>query len=279
MGKIILPVTISLILFMPVSRLFGDIIITNDDMILNGKILKDVKPVYVDFANYHGTFNIDYRQIKKIIRTESFEADVKIIEEMGQPVNKEEIKINYEAGLEKLEEQKIDTEKEKEKIQSSDYALFFSAFYNFNFGRIGSILPNSMDFSAACDIPLDQFRVNKMLHITGIRSEIAYSRSKNDEKGITGIRASAGPLWQIPLSFGQVHFNYCISPSFGIGSYSVSGLAKKAAGVKWNAGVTTGPLFKISSIIICPQLKFYYIYDGSNPLYGIGFGLGTGFYF
>jgi hypothetical protein len=279
MSKIILPAMISLILFMPVSRLFGDIIITNDDMILNGKILKDAKPVYIDFANYHGTFNIDYKQIKKIIRTESYEADVKIIEEMGQPVNKEEIKINYEAGLEKLEEHKIETEKGKEKIRSSDYVIFFSAFYNLNFGRIGSILPNSMDFSAACDIPLVQFRIIKMLHLAGIRGGIAYFHSKNGEKGITGFRVSTGPLWQLPVSFGKVHFNYCISPSFGIGRYSVSGLAKKAAGVKWNTGVTTGPFFKISSIIICPQLKFDYIYDGSNPLYGIGFGLGAGFCF
>jgi hypothetical protein len=273
--KIIL---IFLILLIPFSFLLGDIIITNDDMILNGKILKDEKPEYVDFANYHGTFHIEYTQIKKIIRTDNFEADAKIIKEMGKAVNQEEVKINYEAGLDKLEEQKIDTEK-AEKKESSDHVIFFSAFYSRNFGKIGSILPNSLDFPVSCDIPLDQLRIIKMLHIAGIRSEIAYFYSKNGVKSVNSYRALAGPLWQIPVSLGTLRFNYCFSPVFGIGRYSVSGISQSAAGIKVNAGIETGPFFKISSIIICPQLKFDYIYDGIAPLYRMGFGIGSGFCF
>jgi hypothetical protein len=260
-------------------HLYGDIIVTNDEMILNGKIIEDKKDDYIKFANYHGTFHIEYKQIREIFRTKSFEEDVKIFRDKGKSIDEKEVKTNYQAGLEKLGQQKIDKEKAAEIKESSEYAFFFSAFYSRNFGKIGSILYNSMDFSAACDIPMDQLGIIKMLYIAGIRGEIEYFYSKNDAKGITGYRAMAGPLWQIPVIIGKIPFKYCISPAFGIGRYSATGISNSAAGIKFNTSITTGPFFKISSIMIGPQLKFDYIYDSIAPLYRIGFGIDAGFCF
>ena len=47
--------------------LYADIVITKDDMILNGKIIEDKKPAHIIFANYHGTFTIKYKMITVII--------------------------------------------------------------------------------------------------------------------------------------------------------------------------------------------------------------------
>lgn len=280
MFKITPPLFILTVLFIIfpafLSALFGDIIITNDGMILNGKIIKDVSRDYIDFANYHGTFHIEYRLIKKIIRTENFETDAEIIEKSGKSVNREEIRINYEAGIMKLKEQGIKNKKHKETQSSFDYIVLLSAFYNYNFGKLDSVLKNSFDFSAACDFSVHQSEMLKIPYSKRFRSEIAYFSSKNEANSITGFRASAGPVWQMPFSSTIAHFKFEITSLFGIGRYSVSGIYEKSAGLKWNVCVMTGPLINISSIIIYPQLKFDYIYDGVAPLYRIGFGMGGG---
>jgi len=66
--------------------LYADIVITKDDMILNGKIIEDKKPAHIIFANYHGTFTIKYKMIKKIHRTESFKEDIEIFRDMRKEV-------------------------------------------------------------------------------------------------------------------------------------------------------------------------------------------------
>ncbi|MBN2039318.1 MAG: hypothetical protein JW864_04715 [Spirochaetes bacterium] len=255
--------------------------ITKDDMILNGKILEDKKNYFVKFANYHGTFHVEYKQIKGLYRTKSFEDDIKIYRNLGKSVNKAEVEINYQAGLKKLEEQEKLSEKlsaAKEPVDEK-LSLLFSPFFIYNTGTLSSKLPYSFGVSAKGHIAIDQFSFFKKLYLYGITAELAYFHSKKGVKQVSGPRASAGPLWQFPFSIGSHNLNYCISPELGIGIYNIKGIYDDTTAVKWNIQFTTGPLFNISSVLLYPNMKFDYIYDVNVPLFGTGIGIDIGFQF
>jgi hypothetical protein len=276
--KILLFTSVFLIFFC--LRLYGDIIVTNDDMILNGKIIEDKIDDYIKFANYHGLFHIEYKQIKEIHRTTSFEEDIKIFQDKGKSVDEAEVKTNYQAGLEKLAKQEGTVQNViKEEIHTADYSLFFSPFFYFNMGKLGSIVPFSFGGSVTGDIPLSQFQYLTRLYLTGIRAEIGYFHSEKRVKRVSGSRVSAGPLWQFPLSISGFHFIYCVSPEIGIGLYAIRGIYADTTAVKWNILFSTGPIFNFSSILLSPNIKIDYIFDGNVPLYGIGLGISFGYRF
>ncbi len=261
-------------------RLFADIVVTNDDMILNGKILEDRKGEFLKFGNYHGTFTIDYRQIKEIHRTVRYEDDVKIFLEKGKKVNEAEVRSNYQAGLDKLEEQEKIAKKEiKEEKRKEVFSFFLSPFYNNNFGKLSGKLPNSYGASAMGHIALDRFEFVRKMYLWGIGADFGYIHSENGNKKVSGPRMSAGPLWKFSVPIGYFSFDYCISPEIGIGIYSIRGIYVNSTSVKWNIIFNTGPIFNFSSFIIYPHLRFDYIYDGFVPLYGLGFGIGAGYRF
>ena len=83
------------------SILSADIIITTDNMVLNGKIIKEGTKT-VTFANYHGIFIIDRDKIWEIYRTDNYEDDVKILSDKGRVVNADEVKTNNDSGKKKL---------------------------------------------------------------------------------------------------------------------------------------------------------------------------------
>jgi hypothetical protein len=261
-------------------HLYGDIIVTNDEMILNGKIIEDRKNDYIKFANYHGTFHIEYRQIKEIHRTQSFEEDIKIFHDKGKPVNEAEVKTNYQSGLEKLEEQEKIAKKDlKEEKQKEFFSLFLSPFYNYNLGTLSNKLPYSYGISVMGHIALEQSEYIKKMSLSGLGAEVTYFHSENGIRLVSGSRVSAGPIWKFPLSIGSFNFDYCISPEIGIGLYNIRGIYTDTTAVKWNMLLSTGPIFNFTSFLIYPQIKFDYIYDDIVPLYGIGFSIGAGFCF
>ena len=261
-------------------HLYGDIIVTNDEMILNGKIIEDKKDDYIKFANYHGTFHIEYKQIKEIHRTKSFEEDIKIFQDKGKSVNEAEVKTNYQAGLEKLEKQEKIAKKDlKEEKQKEVFSLFLSPFYNYNLGTLSNKLPYSYGISVMGHIALDQSEYIKKMYLSGIGAEVTYFHSENGIRLVSGSRVSAGPLWKLPVSIGSFNFDYCISPEIGIGLYNIRGIYTDTTAVKWNILLSTGPIFNFSSFLVYPQIKFDYIYDDNVPLYGIGFSIGAGFCF
>lgn len=261
-------------------NLFADIVITNDDMILSGKILEDKKGVFIKFGNYHGIFTIDYRQIKEIHRTSRYEDDVKIFLDKGKKVNEAEVKTNYQAGLEKLEEQEKIAKKDlKEERQKEFFSLLLSPFYNHNLGTLSNKLPYSYGVSVIGHIAPEQFEYIKKMYLRGIGAELAYLHSEKGIKQVSGPRISAGPLWKFPVSIGSFNFDYCISPEIGIGLYNIRGIYTDTTSVKWNILFYTGPIFNFSSILLYPHIKFDYIYDAAVPLYGIGLGIGAGYRF
>lgn len=271
-------VLISLIglLCIPFSCLYADIIVTNDDMILNGKILEK-KPVQIIFGNYHGIFTIERAQIKEIHETKSFKEDVLIFQKKGKRVDENEVKKNFQAGLEKLKDRERD--KGGDTTPPARYTFLLTPSYMVNIGKLGAVMPHSAGVSLTGDIPLRRLPLTEKTGITGIRSEAGYFYLKNGAKTVQGPRLSSGPLWEFPFSIGDIRCTYSFSPVLGIGWYTIEGRTEKTAALKWHAGCITGPAFFIQNTVLFPQLRFDYIHDGSVPLYGIGFGLGLGYRF
>ena len=268
-------------LFSMYIYLYGDIIVTNDGMILNGKILEEKKDEHIKLGNYHGIFTIDLKQIKEIHRTRHYEEDVKIFRDKGRTVDEAEVKTNYQSGVEKLENLGNAGEQvnNAEKIHPAVFTVLFSPYINLNIGKLFTVLPYGYGGAITGDIRLDKFKFFSGIYLKGIRLGMGYFHSEVGARRIIGLRGSAGPLWLFPLSNRKIHIDYAISPEIGVGWYSLRGGYGKADAVKWNVSLTTGPVFNIYSFILYPQIKFDYINDRSVPLYCVGFSLGLGYGF
>ena len=263
--KLMVLLIFTFLFFLPLR---ADIIITKDDMILNGKIVEDKKPEYVKFTNKYGTFTIEYKQIKEIYKTGSAEDDKKILNNLAKPGN-EEIKKDVKSDKQEKDSLKSGAEKE-------NFILMLDFFSLINFGKLSDSLPESQGISLSGELPLNQPFL-KYIHVRGIKSEISYFHSENGEKFIKGYNASAGPLLYFSTDYNNV--NFIISGAIGMGKYSVKSYAEKETGAKWHLTFCTGPEYKINSIILSPQLKFMYIYDSVAPLYSAGLTLGAGYKF
>lgn len=252
----------------------GDILVTKDDMILNGKIIEDIKGKYIKFANYHGIFTIDYPQIKEIHKTGTYHEDVRIFKKMGKSVDEAEVKTNYLAGIEKLKADKL--VKSRARTDATQYLLLVSPYFIFNLGKIESVLPYSYGAFLLNDI---RFQSKYGFLPKSLRINIQFFYSENDSKMISAFRAELGTAWIIPFEGRSIRFNFTMSPTFGAGYYEVKGESRETENVKFNFSFSTGLEFLLSSWVISPQVRFDYIHDGSAPLYGLGFSLGAGYIF
>ena len=262
---------ITVILCLPLN---ADVIVTKENMILNGKIVEDKKPDYVKFTNKYGTFKIEYKQIKEIYITENADEDKKIIKELSKPVNDYELKKADNSAEKDEKKQKKDTSLSAKDPESC--ILMLDLFFLNNFGKLSGSLPESQGITASGEFPLNQPFL-KNIHVRSIKSEIICFHSENGEKYIKGYNASAGPLLCFSTDYNNV--SLIISGTVGVGKYSVKSYAEKKEGAKWHMTFSTGPEYKINSIILSPQLKFVYIYDSVAPLYGAGFTIGAGYKF
>lgn len=268
---------ILMLVFGALSILRADVIITRDDMILNGKILEDRKPDYVVFANNHGKFTIKYNQIKEIHKTESFKDDIKYLKNIGKTVNEKDVKNNYESGEKKLKEQNhagvISTD------ETVSFILMSGIFYNKTTGELAPVLPYHAGLFFSAEIPVYDIRFLKTLEVDGIESGINFLYSSGNDRSIKGIAASAGPLWKFPIGTSDTTFNF--TAMFGAGWYSVKNneTEEKLSAVKWSISIHAGPSFNISTIVLSPKVKIDYIHDGAAPLTGAGLSLGAGYSF
>ena len=257
--------------------LAGDIIITKDDMILNGKILEEKKDDFIKFGNYHGEFHIEFRLIKEIHRTKSYKEDIKIFKDKGKAVNETEVMINYQSGLEKLEEQRsVSGDKVKEEESKEKIVLLLSPFYNFNIGKLSGELPRSFGGSVTGYFTFNQFGSIRQLYMSGVAVEAGYFYSEKEGKQVSGPRVSVGPLWSFSLASGEINVSYVASPLIGFGWYAIKGRYEDAVEIKLNTVFITGPVFNFSSFMLAPLFRFDSIYDSAEPLYGIGFTIAAG---
>ncbi|PKL18239.1 MAG: hypothetical protein CVV49_06535 [Spirochaetae bacterium HGW-Spirochaetae-5] len=266
-----------MLVFGALSILRADVIITRDDMILNGKILEDRKPDYVVFANNHGEFTIKYNQIKEIYKTESFKDDIEYLQNIGKTVNERDVKNNYESGEKKLKENRqagvISTDKTVSLI------LMTGIFYNKTSGELAPVLPYHAGLFFSAEIPVYDISFLETFEIDGIESEVNFLYSSDNDRSIKGIAVSAGPLWKIPIGISDTTFNF--TSLLGAGWYSVKNneTEEKLSAVKWSISIHAGPSFNISTIVLSPKIKIDYIHDGASSFAGTGVSLGAGYSF
>ncbi|NLV68557.1 MAG: hypothetical protein GXY14_12880 [Spirochaetes bacterium] len=257
------------------SILSADIIITTDNMVLNGKIIKEGTKT-VTFANYHGIFIIDRDKIWEIYRTDNYEDDVKILSDKGRVVNADEVKTNYDSGQKKIEDLEIAEETQK---PSAGFNISISPYIIYNFGEPGTILPYSYGVSLTADITMRNFEYLQKIYLSDISVEAGYLFADKGERSVRAYRASAGPQWKFPVLTGSLQLDWFIVAAFGAGWYKVRGIYDRLDAVKWNTGISTGPVFTFSRITFSPRLRFDYIYDSRAPLYGMGAALSFGYRF
>jgi hypothetical protein len=243
-------------------------------MILNGKIVADKHPEYLEFVNSHGSFTINYAMIEEIYRTESYQEDIIILKNAGIEVNEDDIKKNYHTGANELDKD-IGIEKSEQDDAGGVYAGI-DFFYNRNYGDIKSEIPSGMGIFSSAVIPAGFVKYAEKLSISDIECGAGYLYSAKGEKSIQSLSFSAGPVWSFHHSIMKFDFNWRLSGLMGLGYYSVKNGDRESAGVKWNITILTGPEYNFSSVTVTPRLRFDYIYDSYASLISIGFSLGFG---
>ncbi len=259
------------------AQLYADIVITKDDMILNGKIIEDNKPLHIRFANYHGTFTINYNLIREIHRTGSFEDDIKILKDRGRSLTAEEASSNYEAGQKMLDEYKKATGGGGNGGASKDVSASLSAgaFCVKNFGRLSKVLPYRYGGILSAEIPVD---ILSSFFIDGMCMEAVYTYSERDDKSIYGGSLSAGPLWSAPVAgFVVLRFNAVAGCGWYRAGNGTTGSERSA--LKWDAAFNAGIMFSSGHAVFSTGARFDYVYDSSAPLYGGGMYLKAGYAF
>lgn len=268
-------VTLLMLVMLPLTSLYSDIIITVDNMVLNGKIIEENKKA-VRFGNFHGVFIIDRDKIREIYRTDSYEDDLKILSGKGRSVNREEVRNNYDSGQKKIDE----LETSQQGFEPADVLnISLLPLVVFHSGELCDVLPYSYGLSLTAQFPVNKFYYAKKFYISDISVEAGYLFSEKDERSVTAYRLCAGPLWKFSILTGPLKIDWFVSAVSGAGWYDVQGTYDRMNAVKWSAGVYTGPGFTISRITLTPMLRFDYIYDSTAPLYGIGAALSLGYIF
>ena len=307
-----------LLLFLPIIS-FADIIVTNDDMIINGKIIKEVKGEYVTLANNHGIFKINFNNIKDIQRTSNYQEDIKVFNKLGQTVDETEVKKNYETGIKKLEELNIDIkeikpdliiiepdikENEAETIkieQDTKDTEIIPKDIETDFKDIKpdvvKIKQPSLEFLLFLS-PFINFNFKPFDTIMPYGYGVLIGGNILFQKKILYLPAGTGIEMQyfhsgeavknidgFRFAAGPIwiiplkYLNLSFSATFGIGYYGIKGVNEKKEALKFNFTFASGPEFFISSWMISPKIRFDYIHDGVAPLCGIGISVEAGYRF
>ncbi len=307
-----------LLLFLPIIT-FGDIIVTNDDMIINGKIIKEAKGEYVTLANNHGVFKIKYSNIKEIQRTANYQEDIKVFNKLGQTVDETEVKKNYEKGIKKLEEQNINENEIKPELiiiepdikenevgsikidQDPKDTEIFTKDIEMDFQEIKPDVKKAkqptLEFLLFLS-PFINFNFKPFDTIMPYGYGVLIGGNILFQKKFIYLPAGTTIEMQYYHSGEAVkkidgfrfaagpiwiiplkYLNLAFSVTFGAGYYGINGINEKKEALKFNFTFASGPEFFISSWIISPKIRFDYIHDGVAPLFGIGISLEAGYRF
>lgn len=257
------------------SRLYSDIVILKDGMILSGKIVEDKIPDYVKIVNTHGPFTVKYSLIEGIYKTENFEDDISILHNLGINASEEDVRINYEAG-ENILKQQLKKTGVSGPDDSSGINGGLDFFYSRNSGNIKSEIPSSMGISSYLKFSAGFLESAELLKISEIECSMGYLYSAEDQKSIQSIFFSAGPVWNLSHSVRGFDLNWSLSGLMGLGYYSVKNGDRESGGVKWNMTILAGPEYNFSSVTVTPRFRFDYIYDSYAPFISMGLSLGFG---
>lgn len=257
-------VIIFLLIFFPVNNtLFSDVIVTIDDMVLNGKIIEKNDNGII-FGNYYGIFDIKRKLIKSIFETFSYQEDLNLYKKFGKNVNERDIERNFETGQKK--------KMERTSKDTSNINIFITPFYYRNFLDFKNILPNGYGLSLTADYNFRSF--------FGARIETDYLLSEKSISKINGYSLLIGPV----IFFKTKICDFNFSPMAGMGYYFLNtendiGEGFSKIKLSYNFRAIAGISFYFNNLMIMPNIRFNYVYDKTSPLVSIGAGFSVGMRF
>jgi hypothetical protein len=273
--KIILICSISLLF--PYKYLKADVVVTNDGMVLTGKIIKENK-TKITISNFHGTFKIEKGNIKRFEKTLSYKRDIQLLKKLGKNIDENEVKRNFQTGQLKLEKF---LEPEKVSVDKPEYFtnIFISPIFQLNNGKLSSVLKYAYGGSLTCDF--DYYK-KSIIHSLRIESDYIYSKKNenteydNTTQYISGGALTVGPVLKYSIN---TKCRFLIALTAGIGYYKINSNIEKTDAIKFKTGIASGFTLYLSRITINPQIGYSYIHDGEAPLMGFNTSLGVGYIF
>lgn len=265
--------TIAFISFLALpAALYSDIIKLETGEILNGKIIQQSSDSVV-FASSAKTLTVQRTSIIEIFKTSSPEEDRKLLVKLGKSVSTDEIRTNYKAGEEKLE-QFLSTgtiaEKKTEPAQTAERALFIyggavrttdSFSGTFPWGSCGGI----RFLSDACSGD-PGFRHS-------FSGDLSACRFARRGKSLTGGVLAPGYLAGWQTGYGCPFLSGSAGPGLFRVDDGTSAVSRFKPTVMADAGLI---FFASNNFIVSPVLRMIHVYDRSRSLTGVSVLLTAG---
>ncbi len=246
----------------------GDVVFTQDGMIINGKITDKIEDKIV-IINIYGTFTIENKKIKEVYETKSFSEDIMILEEKGKVLNKEEVEKNYKFGVREIEKQR---KKEPAFLVCSLIPLYYIPT-----GKYRNIFTWGAGLSANANLNLKDILYNsKSYYYPDLSADYNFLVFQQDEIHLNGISIAAGPVWTIPVTF-DIETYFSLTP--GMGVYDVADSDYDTRFLKFCMNVEFGFVYSFGRVIVRPLIRYTYINDVEAPLNCVAFSLGIGYRF
>ena len=256
------------------SGVYADIVSLRDGTVLNGRIIERTSAGIV-VRNYYGTFTIEHELIEKIQVTSSYAEDIRVLEQMGRSVNREEIKRNYESGV------KNSIDRGRDSLGDgilSNRGCSISMTYFYTVGKLREVLPYGYSSHLSCDLGRGLIYERNHPAVPDVKAEIGYLRFVHNPARVTGFFLTAGPIWLFPIAphhRGRIRLFFLSGVSF----LGIEGKTFKTTSNTLILNSAVGYEYPLREVLLFLNARYTHIYDVEVPLRSIGIELGVNYKF
>ncbi|MCP4130238.1 MAG: hypothetical protein GY754_04585 [bacterium] len=289
-GIIYLFLIILLITVSP-GHIFADTVSLKNGTLLVGKVTNLNEQEFI-FRNYFGVFKVQRGEIKDMYITNDYKEDIAIFKKLGIEYNEEDIKKNYQAGLETSEDpylETLDVLRSWKEAQKKDLNRFYyyAGWNSFRFslsgtymvvnGELGSVFQKGFSTIAAVDKGLDFIAGNsRHFWMPGFRFEAAFHYYQGDSAGFQGFSCSGGPVWIMP-PFKKGWGNAVVSLLPGASFLSIEDNDYVSQSSTFSFNALAGYEYYIKGFTVFVHGRYMYIYDKDVSLNGLGAAIGVSY--
>lgn len=244
----------------------ADVVSLTDGTVLNGKMIESSQKEII-FVNFYGTFTISKKKIAKLVETNNYKEDIRIKSEMGEEIDEELIKRNYQAG---------EAEKVKKEYKKTLARISITGFYSFTLGRLEPIMP--WGWGIALDYDHNLFGSSERPYIPWVRIEGGYSSFQKDPALVKGFNVSAGPMWLIPIRI-KPEIRLIFAQLEGVSFLDIEKKSTnyKAKSTTYSQHLIGGLEIPYKRFAFTMLLRYTYIYDRDVLLHNIELTAGFSF--